>query len=40
MKSGIDKFGDEKSVEYPIKGRFKQFLLAGGEEEPGLHAPG
>ena len=40
MRSGKDKLGDEKSVEYPIKGRFDQFLLAGGEEEPGLHARG
>ena len=40
MKSGTDKFWDEKSVDYPIKGRFNQFLIAGGEEEPGLHACG
>ena len=40
MKSGTDKFGDEKEVDYPIKGRFNQFLIAGGEEEPGLHARG
>jgi hypothetical protein len=40
MRSGKDKLGDEKLVDYPIKGRFDQFLLAGGEEEPGLHARG
>ena len=40
MKSGTDKFGNEKSVDYPIKGRFNRFFIAGGEEEPGLHARG
>ena len=31
MKSGSDKLAHQEYVDYPIKGRFKRFLLAGSE---------